>query len=149
MPDMTIQVPSIILPTVWATGLEVENVADVAEHTSIDIPTEYLDNVTIHILAMELVAFGAPGALWCWVELSPVPTATSPLYWAAIGGGGGALPPVAPYIEAATGVNLTAHTFTLNFNVHSPYARLVVQTPVSAAPLAFWTVQALVDAKRA
>ncbi len=147
MPPTTVQVPSIILPQVWALGTETEIINDLVEHPSIDIPVEYLQEKIIHVFATEVVVAGVPGNLWLWVELSPVASATSPAYWAAIGGGGGALAPVAPVIEVATGVDGTVHTLTLPWAIHSPYARLVVQTPVAAAlPAAFWAVQALISA---
>lgn len=108
-------------------------------------------------LIITAAALAIPGNLWLWVELSPVASTTSTSYWSAIGGGGGPLDPatglpyiapVAPAIEVATGVNGTVHTLILPWAIHSPYARLVVQTPVAAAlPAAFWVVQALISAK--
>jgi len=141
-----IQKPSIVLPQVWSVGTETETIADNAEHTSIDIPVEYLQEKLIHILATEVVVAGTPGNLWCWVELSPVDSDVSTAYWSAIGGGGGALTPVSPVIEAGTGVNGTIHTLTLCWTIHSAYARVIVQTP-SPAATAFWAVQALFSAK--
>lgn len=146
---MLTQVPSIVLPQVWVTGAETEAIADLLTHPSIDIYTEYLQEKCLYIVATEVVVAGVPGNLWCWVELSPVPSTTSTAFWAAIGGGGGVLAPVAPVIEAAGGVNGRVHTLILPWTVHSPYARLVVQTPVAAAlPNASWVVQALVAGKR-
>ena len=156
--SIKVQVPSIILPTVWSIGTETENIDDLLEHTSIEFSTEFLQEKLIHIIATEATIFGAPGNLECWVELSPYPSANSnywsyPLptttaYWSAIGGGGGALAPVAPLVEVATGVHLTIHTFTLPWQIHSPWARLVVQTPVAAAlPTAYWVVQAMIVSK--
>ncbi len=143
----TIQVPSIVLPQVWAVGTETEIIADLVIHPSIDIPIEYLQEKIIHIMAIEVVDGGVPGNLWVWVELSPVPSTISAAYWAAIGGGGGALVPVAPLIEVATGVDGTVHTLILPWAIHSPYARLVVQTPVAAGlPTALWVCQALISA---
>ena len=97
------------------------------------------------------LAFAVPGNLQCWIELSPVPSTISTSYWAAIGGGGGpSLAPVAPTIEAsalAGAPGILVHTMILPWAVHSPWARLVVQTPVSAAlPNAYWHVQALISA---
>lgn len=145
-----IQVESIILPTrvstlgAQALGTEVENINDLLEHTSIEFLTRDLEYKTITILVTEsIVGAGVPGNLWCWVELSPVPSTVSALYWGAIGGGGGAQPPIAPTIEAAVGVHLTQHTIVLTWTDHSPYARLVMQTPVAAGlPGAIWVVQA-------
>ena len=153
-----IQPPSIILPTLTPLGTEVETVNNLLEHTSIEFPVEYLQEKQIHIVATEVVVAGVPGSLWCWVELSPFPSANSlmwpaPLpataaYWAAIGGGGGALAPVAPLIEVATGVNATVHSILIPWTQHSAWARLIIQTPVAAAPAtAFWLVQAIVSAK--
>lgn len=145
---MTVQFPSIILPTVIALGTEVEVVNDVAEHTSLEMTTSHLQDMEIHIVATEIVVVGVPGNLWCWVELSPSLSTTSAAYWAAIGGGGGTQTPLAPYVEVATGVTLTVHTIILPWSIHSPYARLVVQTPVAAfAATAMWWVQATVSAK--
>lgn len=144
----TIQVPSIVLPQVWVVGTEIETINDLVEHPSLDIPVEYLQEKIIHVFATEVCPVGGvPGNLWLWLELSPVSSTISAVYWAAIGGGGGALVPVAPMIEVATGVDGTVHTLILPWAIHSPYARLVVQTPVAAAlPAAFWVVQALISA---
>lgn len=150
----TIQVPGIVLPTAAPLGTETETVADLVEHTSLEIPVSYLRDKIFGIVAIEAVVVGVPGNLQCWVELSPFPSLNSnywpsPLpatatYWAAIGGGGGALAPVAPVIEAATGVNATVHTILIPWAIHSGWARLVVQTPVAGAPAtAFWVVQAI------
>jgi len=138
----TIQVRSIVLPSLTPFGTETENINDLLEHTSRDIEVEYLQDKIIHVIAIEAITAGVPGNLWVWVELSPFPTTTSADYWMAIGGGGGALVPVAPLVEVATGADTTIHTFTLPWAIHSPYARVVVQTPVSATPLtANWVVQ--------
>jgi len=137
------QTPSIILPQVWEIGTETEIIGDTITHVSLDIFTEYLEEKQIHIIATEAV--GIAGNLWCWVELSPVSSAISTAFFAAIGGGGGALPPVAPFIEAGVGAG-TVHTILLPWVIHSPYARLVVQTPVLGAGI--WAVQALVSAKK-
>jgi len=137
---------SIILPTVWVLGTETETVADALEHISLEIDISYLQEKTIQIVATEVVVAGAPGNLWIWVELSPYLTPTSAAYWAAIGGGGGALAPVAPLIEVGTGVNLTIHSIIIPWAIYSPFARLVVQTPVPGAA-AFWLVQAIASGK--
>lgn len=148
------QIPWIILPTVAPLWTETETIADLVEHTSIEFPVEYIQEKEIHIIATEVVLAGVPGNLECWVELSPLPTVNSlywpaPLpataaYWAAIGGGGGAMAPVAPLIEVAIGVNATMHSILIPWPIHSVWARLVVQTPVAAAlPAAFWIVQAI------
>ena len=142
------QVPSIILPTVWSLGTETETVANLLEHTSLEFSVDHLQEKMVFILATEIVVFGVPGNLNCWVELSPVLSTTSALYWAAIGGGGGARPPAAPTIEVAIGVNVTVHTILIPWSVHSPFARLVIQTPVAAAPAtAFWVIQAIITGK--
>ncbi len=148
-----IQIPTIILPNVpIITGAEVETVNDLLEHTSLELYSNesfgHIQEKTIHVVATEIVIFGVTGPLWAWVEVSPYPSSVSAAYWAAIGGGGGTLAPLAPTIIAPTGVNLTTHTFILPWNIHTPYARLVIQTPVAAAPAtAFWTVQAMVSGK--
>ena len=149
-----IQAPAIILPVAAPLGTEPETVADLVEHTSIEFPVEFLQDKEIHIIATEVVILGVPGNLQCWVELSPLPTVNNlmwpaPLpalgtYWAAIGGGGGVIAPVAPLVEVATGVTATVHSILISWNIHSVWARLVIQTPVSATPLtAFWIVQAI------
>lgn len=140
--------PSIILPTAWTLGTETENIDDLLEHTSIEVDVEEMDQKMVQIVATEAVAAGVPGNLWAWIELSPYDSPVSAAYWAAIGGGGGAIAPVAPLIIAGTGVNGTVHTFMLPWQAHSAYARLVLQTPVAAAlPTAFWVVQAVFSAK--
>ncbi|MDP2730206.1 MAG: hypothetical protein Q8O55_06975 [Dehalococcoidales bacterium] len=148
------QIPAWILPRVIQLGTEVETVGDLVEHTSTEFPVEYLQEKMIHIVATEVVAAGVPGNLQCWVELSPWPTnnnmmhpaplPASAAYWAAIGGGGGAMAPIAPLVEAATGVTGTVHSILIPWAIHSAWARLVIQTPVSATPAtAFWIVQAI------
>ena len=152
--SIVIQAPSIILPTLAPTGVEIETVDDLVEHTSIEFPVEYLQEKEIHIIATEVIIGGVPGNLQCWVELSPIPSVNNlmwpfPLpagaaYWAAIGGGGGAMVPTAPLIEVATGATGTVHSILIPWAIHSPWARLVVQTPVAATPAtAFWIVQAI------
>lgn len=154
----TIQAPGIILPLVAPTGTETEIIANLLEHTSLEFPVEELEQKTIQIIATEVIVAGIPGNLWCWVELSPFPSVNNnvwpaplpatALYWGAIGGGGGALPPVAPLIEVAVGVNGTVHPIVIPWLIHSGWARLVIQTPVAPAlPTAFWVVQAVVTGK--
>jgi hypothetical protein len=203
----TIQVPSLILPTIWTVGTETETIANIVTHTSIEFECEYLQEKQVHILAIEAVmivgviaggpftlgeavtgapsgatgvisgrganwitvanqvgifvagdtitgamsgatingalTIAAPGNLWCWVELSPVPSTVSPLFWSAIGGGGGLLPPITPAILVGTGVNLTQHTLILPWTAHSSYGRIVIQTPILVAT-AFWVCQVLI-----
>ena len=149
-----IQAPSIILPILAPLWTETETIADLVEHTSIEFPVEYLQEKEIHIVATEVVVAGVPGNLQCWVELSPFPSVNNlmwpaPLpataaYWAAIGGGGGAMAPVAPLVEVPAGVTGTVHSILIPWAIHSAWARLVIQTPVSATPAtAFWIVQAI------
>jgi len=155
-----IQAQSIILPTVWSIGTETETINDLVEHISLEVRTEQLQEKIVHVVATEVVVVGVPGNLEAWIEVSPYPSANSPewpanyptstAYWAAVGGGGGAMAPVAPLVEAATGVNLTVHTFTLAWQIHQPWARLVMQVPVAKAPApatAYWVVQAMISAK--
>lgn len=148
------QVLSIILPTSAPLGTEVEIINDLVEHTSIEFPVEYLQEKEIHIVATEVIVAGVPGNLQCWVELSPIPSINNlmwpaPLpaiatYWAAIGGGGGAMVPIAPLVEVATGADGTLHSILIPWAIHSAWARLVIQTPVSATPAtAFWILQAV------
>jgi hypothetical protein len=152
-----IQAPWIILPRLAPTGVEVETVNDLAEHTSREFPVEYLQEKEIHILATEVIDAGVPGNLNCWVELSPFPSVNSlvwlaPLpvsatYWAAIGGGGGAMAPIAPLVEPPVPLTGTVHSILIPWAIHSGWARLVVQTPVAATPAtAFWIVQAIFSA---
>lgn len=160
--------PAIILPAVSPSGgppgfTNFLMVADVIEHTSLEVPTEFLQEKVVEIMAQEVATAPAavPGPLWCWIELSPIPTVSStqwplPLpasaaYWGAIGGGGGALPPTAPLIEVSGlggAAGALIHSIKLPWNVHSRWARVVVQTPVAAAlPNAYWVVQAIFTAK--
>ncbi len=139
MSDITVQVPSIILPQVWTIGTETENLNDLVVHRSIEFPTRYLQEKTVQVYAVEIIVFGAAGNLQLWVEVSPYLTTTSALYWTRVGG----ITTLVP-----TNVNLTAHTTPLLWTAHSEYARLAAQMPVAAAPAtAFWTVQAIIEAK--
>lgn len=140
-----IQYPSVIQPTAFYSTppATIETIADALEHTSVEFEVQYLRDKMIYITATEVVTVGAPGNLLCWVELSPVLSTLSTAYWAAIGGGGGAIAPVAPIVEAGTGVNGTVHSILIPWNIHSVYARLVMQTLVPAAA-DYWTVQAIV-----
>lgn len=163
MPPVILQVPSIILPAAWVTGLETETIADIAEHTSREFSTEYLQEKQVHIFATEvaLAPAAVPGNLWCWIELSPYPSAnsaywpvplpSSAVYWAAIGGGGGAIAPLAPHVEVSGlggAAGALAHTIILPWAIHSPWARLIIQTPVAAAlPAAYWLIQAMISSK--
>jgi len=110
----------------------------------------------VHIIATEVVVAGVPGNLNCWIELSPLPSANNlmwpaplpfnPAIWGAIGGGGGALAPVAPILEVGTGVPATAiHNILIPWAIHSAWARLVVQTPIPN-PTAGWILQAVFTA---
>jgi len=162
----TPQVPSLILPDVtqqpYILGTETETIDDLVEHTSIEFPVEYLQEKEVHITATEVaLAAVVPGNLWCWVELSPVPSAnnnywpfplpTSTAYWAAIGGGGGAIVPTVPHIEVSGLAGLLGtltHTIILPWEIHSPWARLVMQTPIAAGlPNAYWVLQCMMSAK--
>lgn len=138
------QVETIVLPTTFYATLNpgvTELVNDALEHTSIEFEVGHLMDKMIHITATETVAVGGPGNLQCWIELSPVLSVVSAAYWAAIGGGGGAIAPVAPVIIPATGVNGQVSAGIIDWNLHSKYARLVVQAP-GAGIADFWTIQA-------
>ena len=138
--DKHIQIPSIILPvpgTVYvATATETVN--DLLAHTSQDITLlEHLQEKTIFIWATEVVIAGAPGNLNFTLQTSPYPTASSVAYFATIGGG-----PAVTMVP--TGVHGTVHAATFSWVAHSPFARMVVQMPVAAAPLtAYFVVQVL------
>ena len=157
MPPPIVQIPSIILPQVWVVGTETETINDLVTHPSVDVDVEALQEKIVHITATEVIVAGVPGNLWCWIELSPVSSITSTAYYSAIGGGGGPLNPatglpyinpVAPLIEVPLGVTLTIHTLILPWAIHSPWARLVIWTPVAATPLtAFWMIQCIISAK--
>lgn len=135
---MTVQIPWLILPQSWSIGTETETVADLLEHTSIEVWVRYLQEKTIHILATEVVmAPGVPGNLLCWVELSPYSSAVSAFHWAAIG---------APLVLVGTGVNLAQQTAMMAWTMHSDWARVVIWTPAPVAA-AFWAVQVLISGK--
>ncbi len=139
MSDITIQIPSIILPQVWTLGTETENLSDLVVHRSIEFPTRYLQEKTVQVYAVEIIIFLAAGNLQLWVEVSPYPSTVSALYWTRVGG----ITTLVP-----TNINLTAHTALLLWTAHSEYARLVAQMPVAAAPAtAYWTIQAMIEAK--
>ena len=142
-----IQIPVIILPTVSPLGTETELVNDAVTHVSLELQADDTGSIiqslyekTVFVLAQEIVIAGAPGNLQIWIEESPYPTLVTPTYWGALGGGGGALPPVAFDVIAGTGVNGIVHTLLIHWNSYSPYARIVVQTPVPAAAAA-WAIQ--------
>ena len=144
---LAIQIPVIILPVMAPFGTETELVADALTHVSLEPVAEdggsilaRLHEKTVFVFAQEIVVAGIPGGLQIWVEESPYPSIVSAAFWGAIGGGGGAFPPIAPNILAGTGVNLAIHTLPIHWNTHSPYIRVVVQTPVPAAAAA-WAVQ--------
>jgi hypothetical protein len=143
---MIIQVPSIILPTVSPLGTETQQISGATKYYSLEFSTRNLQEKSIHIFAEEVDVVGLPGPLNCWVELSPYPSIVTPLYWTAIGGGGGYVAPVAPTIITGTGVSLVVQSTILSWTMHSEYARLVVKTPAPSAT-AVWLVQALVSGK--
>lgn len=148
MSQPSIQAYSLVLPQYWVNGTETEVVDDLVEHTSIEFFIVDVQEKIIHIVAIENVAVAAPGNLWCWIELSPVPSTVSNAYWGAIGGGGGAIAPTAPLIIVGTGVDGTTHAEKIAWNMHSTYARIVVQTPVAAgAPGDNWRVQIAFEGK--
>ena len=149
MPYQHIQIPSgPLLPRVAPLQTETELINNLVTHVSTEVAVPNLQEKIIHILATEVVTAGVPGNLWCWVEISPFLTTVSGAYWAAIGGGGGALAPLAPVIEVAGGVNLRVHTIIIPFSIHAPFVRVVVQTPVAAGlPGAFWAVQVHLSGK--
>lgn len=143
-----IQVPSLILPAAWTAGTEHEDIDDLLEHTSQEFYVADIGEKLVNIVAIENIVAGLPGNLWCWIELSPVPTQVSAAYWAAIGGGGGPVPPVAPFIIVGTGVLGASQTMMLPWAIHSAFARVVLQTPVAAGlPGAFWQVQVAFSGK--
>jgi len=144
-----IQVHSLILPTYHPLGTEPEDIDDLLTHISSEFYCADIQEKKGQIIAIENVVAGVPGNLWWWVELSPVPSTISAAYWAAIGGGGGALAPAIPNILAGTGVDATTHTDLLAWTIHGEYARIIVQTPVAAAlPNAFWQVQVIFSGKK-
>jgi len=158
------QRPSLILPISYAndtggTLASTEVISDALEHTSAEVFIENLTYVTVHILAIEMIPVaGNPGNLDCWVELSPWPTANtttqlwptplpaSTAYWTAIGGGGGAVPPVAPDTIVATGVSTTGQGVLIPFTMHSMWCRVVLQTTAPHAT-SFWVTQVLISGK--
>ena len=151
-----VQTHSIILPAYHPLKTEHEDIDDLVCHISTEFNVTDIEEKTIQIVAIENVAAGVPGPLWCWVEISPVLSTVSVAYWAAIGGGGNIvvatlLPyivPTAPIIEAGTGVDGTPHSIIIPWVIHSSYARLVIQTPVNAAlATAYWQVQAIIKGK--
>ncbi len=166
MTPVILQAQGIILPAVWTIGTETETIDDLVEHTSIEFPVEYLQEKQIHITATEVaLAAVVPGNLWCWIELSPypsvntegtltywpVPEPISTAYWAAIGGGGGAIAPTAPHIEVSGlggAPGTLTHAIILPWTQHSPWCRLMVQSPIAASlPNAYWVIQASFSAK--
>lgn len=143
-----IQTHDLILPAYHRLDTDAELVANLVEHTSREFNIADLQEKIIHIVAIESVAVAAPGNLWVWIELSPVPSTVSTAYWAAIGGGGGTLAPTAPLVIVGAGVDGTTHTEMMAWNIPSQYARVVVQTPVAAGiPNDHWHVQVIFEGK--
>ncbi|KKK49776.1 hypothetical protein LCGC14_3131640 [marine sediment metagenome] len=143
-----VQSHSLILPTYHPLGTEVEDIDDLVTHVSSEFYCADIQEKKAQIVAIENVTAGVPGNLRWWVELSPVPSTVSTAYWAAIGGGGGALAPLTPNIIVGTGVQATTHTDLLAWTIHSEFARLVVQTPVAAAvATAIWQLQLILSGK--
>lgn len=152
---MIIFTPDLILPATYGAGTatmeDTETVLDSVTHVSTEYQTVLATEKVVTVMAIEVVNVAAPGDLWCWIELSPLPSAnrndwvspnpTSSLMWGAIGGGGGALTPSNPTIITATGVNNTVHNIILPWTVHSQFARLVVQQPTIAGATDGWAVQ--------
>lgn len=144
-----LQQDSIILPQFHPFHNEHEDILDLLEHTSTEPHIADIDQKTVQVFAVENIAVGALGPLLVWVETSPVSSVTATAYWAAIGGGGGAIAPTAPLIIAPTNVTGTAHTELLAWGFHSSYCRVVVQCPVNAglANPDFWQVQIVLGGK--
>lgn len=149
------QTACVLLPQIAPLGTETQAIADLVTHTSLEIDTTHLQEKRVSLVAIEAVVLGVPGNLLWWVELAVARTATSPLFWSAINGGGGALDgaawaaptaPLAPNVIVGTGVHLARHNDFIAWTAHSQFARVVVQTPVAAAlPAAFWAVQVLFE----
>lgn len=149
----TFQIPVIILPHVAPLGTEPQAIEDAFTHTSLEIDTSSLQEKRVALVAIEAVVAGVPGNLLWWVELAVARTTTSPLYWSAIGGGGGALDgaawaaltaPLAANVIVGTGVPLARHNDFISWTAYSRFARVVVQTPVPAAAAA-WGVQVVLE----
>lgn len=165
---MNVQVPSLILPISYAAGTgtlaSTETIADALEHTSVEVNVVHLQEKSIHVMAMEiaLAPMAVPPPLNIWVEVSPYPTASAliwpaPLpvsanFWAAIGGGGGALPPTAPLIEVsalAGAAGILTHPIILPWNITHPWCRVVAQTPTGPVVNAYWVLQVILSGKTA
>jgi hypothetical protein len=146
---MPLQAPSLVLPYPYVNTQSFELIADLLVHDSVDFPVETLEEKTVIIWATEVVlAAGAPGSLWAWVELSPFPNSVTGAFWSAIGDGAGpsyplvpAMVPAAPSITVGLGVNAVVHTPMLRWLNYSPYARIRLQTPVAGAAGSSWAVQ--------
>ena len=148
---MPIQIPALILPVNPPLPTSVELINDLLEHTSQEVSADTLQDKVAFIFAQEVVlAPGVPGNLLIWIEESPYPSTLTAAYWGSPGGGGGAFPPVVLDTIVGTGVNGAIHAFPIHWGGHTPYCRIVVQTPVAAAlPVAFWAVQVLFAGKGA
>lgn len=143
-----IQAHSLVLPQFYTLDTDTEAIDDLVVHVSREFYIADIHEKKAHIVVVENVVAGVPGNLWFWIELSPVPSTVSAAYWAAIGGGGGAVIPVAPMILIGTGVDGASQTAFAAWVVHSEYARVIIQTPVAAAlPGAFWQVQVIISGK--
>lgn len=142
-----IHVHSLILPQYYVTGLETEDLNDALEHTSQEIYIPEIQEKTVNLIAIENITAGAMAPLLWWVELSPVPSAISAAYWAAIGGGGGGIAPTAPQIIAPTGVTGTLTPDARAFTMHSAWMRVVVQSALATPLTAFWQIQVIMSGK--
>lgn len=135
MGDIIVQKPTIILPARWTVITATETINNILVHTSADMALqEWLHEKTVFIWAIEVSpGVGVPGNLQFTLQLSPFPSVTSVAYFAAVG---------APTVIVATGIHNTVHTAMINWVAHSPYGRVLAQTPVAATPLTdFWVVQ--------
>lgn len=148
-----VQAHSLVLPHYVSTGLETELIDDLLEHYSREFYVGGIQEKVVHIMASEVTVVVLAAPIWCWVELSPVPSTISAAYWSAIGGGGGywGYPPLAPNIIIGTGTaDAPTRMIAIPWTMHSNFARVVIQTPVAPnIPLDYWLVQAIFAGKTA
>lgn len=135
---------------------------DITRHYSKEFYCEDLVNKYVKVTARPQLGPLAP--LWVWIEISPFPSQNSNIWpqplptwaydWSAIGGGGGVsagtvteFEPLNPNI--ITQISPGDHTISIEWTIHSSWARVVCQVPSWAGfvPASSWDITAYFSGK--